>query len=196
MEVPACAYLPALGGSSAGLKSVVRSGQWPCIRQSPRHPWFRQNGCDPPARCSCSRPGGPEADLSLACLLKIRRRSVILRRPTGTEEDNGNPRRTRGDARRPRETGGDDTKPAHRRTTAAAVAARAQGLCVMTNDFPRGPWAQRGRRWSALVARFVYGLPAGGSSMLLTCAATTRQPSGKRTQVCIWRLTLPSEPAR
>ncbi len=30
-----------------------------------------------------------------------------------------------------------------------------------------------------------------GSSMIETCAATTRHPSGMRTQVCIWRPTLP-----
>jgi hypothetical protein len=40
------------------------------------------------------------------------------------------------------------------------------------------------------------GLLAGGSSMVLTCAATTRRPSGNRTQVCIWRLTLAGEGAR
>ena len=31
-----------------------------------------------------------------------------------------------------------------------------------------------------------------GSLITLTCAATTRQPSAKRTQVCIWRPTLPT----
>ena len=35
-----------------------------------------------------------------------------------------------------------------------------------------------------------------GASMMLTCAATTRQPSGKRTQVCIWRPTLPTSVGR
>src|SRR4051794_41166611 len=35
-----------------------------------------------------------------------------------------------------------------------------------------------------------------GSSIVLTCAATTRQPSGKRTHVCCWRPTLPGAPAR
>ena len=37
---------------------------------------------------------------------------------------------------------------------------------------------------------------AGGSSMTLTCAATTRQPSGQRIQVCICRPTLPRMLAR
>jgi len=35
-----------------------------------------------------------------------------------------------------------------------------------------------------------------GSSIVLTCAATTCQPSGNRTQVCIWRPTLPGWLAR
>ncbi len=35
-----------------------------------------------------------------------------------------------------------------------------------------------------------------GSSMMLTWAATTRHPSGKRTQVCIWRPTLPGAVSR
>jgi len=39
-------------------------------------------------------------------------------------------------------------------------------------------------------------LLVGGSSIVLTWAATMRQPSGKRTQVCIWRPTLPDAFAR
>ena len=39
--------------------------------------------------------------------------------------------------------------------------------------------------------RCAHWRPFAGSSMRLTCAATTRQPSGKRTQVCICRPTLP-----
>ena|SRR5437879_4700982 len=37
---------------------------------------------------------------------------------------------------------------------------------------------------------------AGFSSIRLTCAATTCQPSAKRTQVCIWRPTLPGTVTR
>ena len=68
---------------------------------------------------------------------------------------------------------------------------------------------QSGRRGRGCRAEGRYGVPlfwAGGgqfggcdqagfqtapSSTTLTWAATTRQPSGKRTQVCIWRPTLP-----
>ena len=35
-----------------------------------------------------------------------------------------------------------------------------------------------------------------GTSITLTCAATTRQPSGVRAQVCIWRPTLPGVVSR
>ena len=38
--------------------------------------------------------------------------------------------------------------------------------------------------------------PSRGASMMLTCAATTRQPSGKRTHVCICRPTLPARAGR
>src|SRR5690606_30619270 len=35
-----------------------------------------------------------------------------------------------------------------------------------------------------------------GGSIRLTCAATTRQPSGQRTQVCIWRPMRPGAEGR
>jgi hypothetical protein len=40
------------------------------------------------------------------------------------------------------------------------------------------------------------GVHTAASSITLTCAATTCQPWGKRTQVCIWRPTLPGMVSR
>ena len=39
-------------------------------------------------------------------------------------------------------------------------------------------------------------VPRDRPSIMLTCAATIRQPSANRTQVCIWRPILPGEAAR
>src|SRR4051812_1161340 len=54
-----------------------------------------------------------------------------------------------------------------------------------------GPLTQAGRKIVETHAEW----PCG-SSMMLTWAATIRQPSGKRTQVCIWRPTRPGTLSR
>lgn len=44
--------------------------------------------------------------------------------------------------------------------------------------------------------RHCHGTPSAGWSIMLTCAATMRQPSSKRIQVCICRPTLPGAVAQ
>src|SRR5687768_15836281 len=59
-----------------------------------------------------------------------------------------------------------------------------------------GPHLQPAFFW-CLVCHRRCGVQAGAesdaSSSRLTCAATTFQPLGNRTQVCIWRPTLPGK---
>ena len=57
-----------------------------------------------------------------------------------------------------------------------------------------GLGAGRRRSRGEIVKTHAFG--SSGSGMMLTWAATTFQPSGKRTQVCIWRPTLPGKLSR
>ena len=89
-------------------------------------------------------------------------------------------------------------------TIGSPTAARCKGFLVEAEAVAgardissfggwRAFWRRRTCRLTVLqVAKW----SQRGSSITLTCAATTRQPSGKRTQVCIWRPILPGTLAR
>ena len=79
------------------------------------------------------------------------------------------------------------------------LVERGAGLQHAAHDFVGELQSQRfGERLPPALARARErrDAHAGFSSIRLTCAATTCQPSGKRTQVCIWRPTLPGTVTR
>ena len=73
----------------------------------------------------------------------------------------------------------------------------AEGVAGARDISSFGGWrafmAQEARRFDRIAGDEI---GQRGSSIKLTWAATTRQPSGKRTQVCIWRPILPGTLAR
>ena len=89
------------------------------------------------------------------------------------------------------EGGAGDEQTAHDIVGEREAQLVSQGAAAAA-DGRRG----RGSGPGALGERHHAGSAEPSASIMLTCAAAMRQPSANRTQVCIWRPTLPGEAAR